>query len=463
MKKILIMLVFVLLGLIFIFFYQTPIKGLLRDYLPIYTKSYINELNNEKILKFTPKDQAIEAFRSFFILEDKLFLQKIKNHEYFVDDDLEGSFYNANFLKKVKNDKAIGTSYLSINQNYIFLAQENGLFFNINKENLALSEDFIEVNHIQSNMFNLIRYYDFYGQGQYGIKGFLVDEENIYVAFSNQVADRCFNVSILKAPLNLEFLNFEEFFVPNECIEINNDYGEYNASDSGGYLAEYDKDNFLFSTGTFRYRDHAQDLESELGKILLVEKSTGISKILSYGHRNVQGIVYLKDEQQIWSTEHGPNGGDEINLNQLESIDPINFGWPISSYGYHYASSEVNIEGAIISDLDHEFYNKAPLHKSHDQFGFEEPKLFFTPSIGISAIASVESEFIDKNVNLLFSSMGIHGFKNEKSIFAYNTNQNSYTKIFFGERIRDMKYMPNKNIVVFNGESSGMIGFLTKR
>ena len=110
--------VFILLGLILIFFYQTPIKGLLRDYLPIYTKSYINELNNEKILKFIPKDQAIEAFRSFFILEDKLFLQKLKNHEYYVDDDLEGSFYNANFLKKVKNDKAIGTSYLSINQNY---------------------------------------------------------------------------------------------------------------------------------------------------------------------------------------------------------------------------------------------------------------------------------------------------------------------------------------------------------
>ena len=169
-----------------------------------------NELNNEKILKFIPKDQAIEAFRSFFILEDKLFLQKIKNHEYYVDDDLEGSFYNANFLKKVKNDKAIGTSYISINQNYIFLAQENGLFFKINKEDLALSEDFIEVNHIRSNIFNLIRYYDFYGQGQYGIKGFLVDEENIYVAFSNQVSDECFNVSILKAPLNLEYLNFEK-------------------------------------------------------------------------------------------------------------------------------------------------------------------------------------------------------------------------------------------------------------
>ena len=76
MKKILIMSVFILLGLILIYFYQTPIKGLLRDYLPIYTKSYINELNNEKILKFIPKDQAIEAFRSFFILEDKLFLQK---------------------------------------------------------------------------------------------------------------------------------------------------------------------------------------------------------------------------------------------------------------------------------------------------------------------------------------------------------------------------------------------------
>ena len=463
MKKITVIIIFLLLVLILTFFYQSSIKDLLRDYFPIYTKSYINELNNNKILKFTPKDQATEAFRSFFVLEDKLFLQKIEDHEYYVDANLEGFFYDANFLKKVKNDKAIGTSYISTNKTYIFIAQENGLFFKINIEDLDLAKDFIEVNQIKSNIFNVIRYYDFYGQGQYGIKGFLVDEKSIYIAFSNQVSDECFNVSILKASLNLEFLNFEEFFIPNECIEIKNDYGEYNASDSGGYLAKYDKDNFLFSTGTFRYRDHAQDLESELGKILLVEKSSGLSKILSYGHRNVQGIVYLKDKQQIWSTEHGPNGGDEINLNQFESIDPINFGWPISSYGYHYASSEVNIEGAIISDLDHEFYKKAPLHKSHDQFGFEEPKLFFTPSIGISAISSVESEFIDKNVNLLFSSMGIHGLKNEKSIFAYNSDKNSFSTIFFGERIRDMKYMPNQNVVIFNGESSGMIGFLTRR
>ena len=75
------------------------------------------------------------------------------------------------------------------------------------------------------------------------------------------------------------------------------------------------------------------------------------------GHRNPQSLDYIKNENNnfIISTEHGPDGGDEININNLSINENIkNFGWPISSYGYHY---------------DKKDRENAPLYKSHSEYG----------------------------------------------------------------------------------------------
>ena len=93
---------------------------------------------------------------------------------------------------------------------------------------------------------------------------------------------------------------------------------------------------------------------------------------MSMGHRNVQGLYYDKNKNLIWSSEHGPKGGDEVNLNDLNEKNNVipNYGWPISSYGKHYVD-------------DKSLYEKAPLKKSHVKNGFIEPKKYFVPSIGI--------------------------------------------------------------------------------
>ena len=58
------------------------------------------------------------------------------------------------------------------------------------------------------------------------------------------------------------------------------------------------------------------------------------------GHRNPQGLYYNQSKNFVLSTEHGPQGGDEINLITLLEKKIFNYGWPISSYGEHYGGRE---------------------------------------------------------------------------------------------------------------------------
>ena len=157
--------------------------------------------------------------------------------------------------------------------------------------------------------------------------------------------------------IKLYFLEFEQFFSTNECIEINRNY---NALQSGGKMLIIDN-KIILSIGDFRDYTRPQNDSSLFGKILEIDLETGNSSILSKGHRNPQGLELSFDEKFIISSEHGPKGGDEINIISLENKSQ-NFGWPISSYGIHYNPS-----------YNTDYKDTAPLNKSHENFGFEEP------------------------------------------------------------------------------------------
>ena len=94
---------------------------------------------------------------------------------------------------------------------------------------------------------------------------------------------------------------------------------------------------------------------------------------LYQGHRNPQGLKYIESQNLLLMSEHGPKGGDEININYLDKIEDKNYGWPISSYGEHY---------------DGKFREEAPLNKSHKEYGFIEPMKYFVPSIGLVILRS---------------------------------------------------------------------------
>ncbi len=119
----------------------------------------------------------------------------------------------------------------------------------------------------------------------------------------------------------------------------------------GGRMAFLPDGSLLLSTGDgFKYREHAQRLDTHLGKILRITRSgkaaggnpfagtpEAAHEIFTLGHRNVQGLAVDSKTGDIWSHEHGPKGGDELNL-----ITPgRNYGWPIATYGVDYSGARI--------------------------------------------------------------------------------------------------------------------------
>lgn len=133
------------------------------------------------------------------------------------------------------------------------------------------------------------------------------------------------------------------------------------------------RDGTMFvSSGDRQKMEPAQDLASQLGKILRMtaegepipgpqiddsaEPSGRDGYVWTYGHRNNLGLAFAPDGR-LWATEMGPEGGDEINL----IIQGRNYGWPEASYGSHYGGGQIPDE--------------------HSSRGFEEPKVWWTPSV----------------------------------------------------------------------------------
>lgn len=131
----------------------------------------------------------------------------------------------------------------------------------------------------------------------------------------------------------------------------------------------------FFSVGDRGSMGGAQDLSLPNGKVYrifddgripednpFVDHEGAIASIWSYGHRNPQGMDFHPVTGELWSTEHGPRGGDE--LNHIEK--GLNYGWPVITYGMNY--------------------NGTPLTDQTEQKGMEQPKIDWTPSIAVCGI-----------------------------------------------------------------------------
>ena len=134
-------------------------------------------------------------------------------------------------------------------------------------------------------------------------------DNKIYISFINQINKSCFNTSIIVAELNFKKLVFKSFFSPDECIDSNTPW--FQPHSSGGRMFQFE-DKIIFSTGEFLNRAKAQDEKTVFGKILILNPNftnDKVYKIISLGHRNVQGLYVDAENSTIISTEHGPQGG----------------------------------------------------------------------------------------------------------------------------------------------------------
>ncbi len=136
-------------------------------------------------------------------------------------------------------------------------------------------------------------------------------------------------------------------------------------------------DGHLFITlGERNQRDGAQDLGNHLGKVVRVKLDGAIpddnpfgrqsnkrSEIWSYGHRNVQSAAIHPETGKLWTVEHGPRGGDEVNVPEKGK----NYGWPVIGYGIDYSGAKI--------------------HEATQKQGMEQPVYYWRPSIAPSGAA----------------------------------------------------------------------------
>ena len=261
-----------------------------------------------------------------------------------------------------------------------------------------------------------------------GLRDSSFDKKNnliLITAIKKDFTKNCFTLGVLSAELNPENLNFSWVYNISDCYE------NFNSHHAGGRIKSFN-DGYLLTVGDFKLpEDFKLEIgeESDLGKILFIDENWN-SNIFSSGHRNPQGLI-IKGET-IFSTEHGPFGGDELNT----VIEGRNYGWPSSAYGFTYGLEN-------IYELDH-------------AEKYEEPIYFFTPSIGISELTIYEGKEFPRWDNFILitslKDMTMYTLKldvERKSIIHVG-------EMYVGERIRDIT-IANDGRLVLAGDLGSLI------
>ncbi len=335
-----------------------------------------------------------------------------------------------------------GSGFIDFHKDNLFVASSRGI--------LAYSKDIkgeLILKQIENNINEFIGIEQFNKSNKFSLNDLLIHQNIIYISYHEEKEEDCWTNSIIFSEVNYEFINFKKLFSNKECINSKNNVdSEFNAHQSGGRIVHYDNNNILFSIGDYRERHYAQDEKSIFGKIIKININNSDYKIISMGHRNPQGLFFDQQNNFVIETEHGPLGGDEINLIEINSSNSgeiPNYGWAIASAGEHYGGK---------TPANETKYKKYPLYKSHSENGFIEPLFSFVPSIGISEIVKVgENKFIVSSLK-------------DKSIYSFQLSENqkliNLKRIEIFERIRDLKYKDGKLYLFLEDTPSiGIINF----
>ena len=122
--------------------------------------------------------------------------------------------------------------YLERYKDKTLLVSKNGIISYFSDQDLQKKEFYSKI--IPNNIRKLINYDDFFKQGGRGIKDVFIDENKIYISYSNQLEENCYNTSILFAYMNFDFLNFENFFTPPTCLKARKGYNRWTYNVAGG-------------------------------------------------------------------------------------------------------------------------------------------------------------------------------------------------------------------------------------
>lgn len=408
--------------------------------------------------KIIPRKLAVKVRDTFFIIpelktQNKLLELQVNKYE----QGLDGSLFKEEQILSENNKKFIikefflpfkqldikagwnklsntfRAHYLEVINDKVLVLSGEGEFIYFDKKNIN-NKKLIQ-KKLNSNLKEIALENNF---KFYGVRDLLYDDGKIYISMILENSNG-FTMNIYEADYNLQYLSFSIFFEKNEFTK------KYTIQ-TGGRLEKYKEKKILFSLGAAESLkdERVQDETFLEGKIIAIDKLTKKYQLVSKGHRNPQGLFFHEPLNLIINSEHGPKGGDEVNLNYMndDNANLSNFGWPIASYGIEYDGSD-------------------PYKKSHVDNGFIEPFKNFNPSIGISEILFLpKNKFL--NENYLFVSSLRAG-----SIYLLQINERfskifNEDRIFFSDqRIRDLEYDENLNVIFLIFEVTPSIGVLS--
>lgn len=278
-----------------------------------------------------------------------------------------------------------------------------------------------------------------------------VDGDNVRIFASHHywnAPKECFSVRISELKASLRDLpetaarsQWSTLYETTPCVPLKGPQRKrgknpFKGEEVGGEMLLLEGNKLLFTLGDQGFSGidstqvFSQDPTTDYGKTLLIDLATGERDIFTTGHRNPQGIHRSRDGR-LWLTEHGPQGGDELNLLQQHA----NFGWPLVTYGTDY--------GSTVWPLSHS-QGRHP--------DYQQPILAWLPSIGVSDIVAVDGKLFPIWAdNLLVGSLST------RSLYRLVVTDERVVvqeAIALGKRVRDILQMPDGRILVWSDDAS---------
>lgn len=232
-------------------------------------------------------------------------------------------------------------------------------------------------------------------------------------------------------------------FHQQPAVESSHHFGSRLVFDGKGAL-------FITTGERASQRDSAQDLSTDLGKVIRINLDGSVPKdnpfvgqegkrpeIWSYGHRNMQGAALNPKTGELWVTEHGARGGDELNVVRAGK----NYGWPVITWGIDYDGS--------------------PIGEGTSKAGMEQPIYYWKPSIGTSGLAFYSGDlFAGWRGNVLAG--GLSGMVLERLVLdGENAVGVEHLLTDRHERIRDVRVAPDGAVYVLTDARDGKVLRLT--
>lgn len=285
---------------------------------------------------------------------------------------------------------------------------------------------------------------DVWSQGQGGlldIEPHPQYEENGWIYFSySKPGDGGANTAIARARYDEEshsLIDLEELYAATPNSDRGQHFGSRIKFDPNGYL--------FFSIGERGNRDeNPQDITRDGGKIYRLNDDgsvpednpfvgkEGIDAIWTYGVRNPQGMDVHPETGIVWTNEHGPRGGDEINVHKEGGL---NFGWPVITYGINYSGT--------------------PITDETEREGMEQPIWYWDPSIAPSGMTFVTTDNYPGWKGDILN--GALAFQLISRIVVDGEEFVKEERILEGAgRIRDIEEAPD-GYIYFSNESNGTI------